>query len=313
MSKPSSCVELLSQMPPQIGTSSGKLVFQGIDDRDIYNICAPFVFKGERLIAGRVEHRNCECAEIVFFREEEKGWKPHPEAPILRALQDPCVTLDGDTLIVGGVKYPIPMADGTMGWKMEFWKGTSLSNFNRFLIGPEKMKDIRLKPLSDGRVAIMSRPQGGVAGMGKIGFTIAEDWNTVTPQLIADAPVYEHLFRKDEWGGANELHLLENGQLGVLGHIAYLTTGDVRHYHAMVFMIELETGKATTPRIIARRMDFPEGPSKRPDLVDVIFSGGLVRHADGRATLYAGLSDAEAGWLNMVDPFVAFETNVSAS
>ena len=100
-------------------------MFQKSDERDIYNICAPFVFKGERLIAGRVEHRNCECAEIVFFREEETGWIPHPEAPILRSLQDPCVTLDGDTLIIGGVKYPIPMADGTMGWQMEFWKGNS--------------------------------------------------------------------------------------------------------------------------------------------------------------------------------------------
>jgi len=156
------------------------------------------------------------------------------------------------------------MADGTTGWQMEFWKGGSFSDFNRFLVGPEKMKDIRMKRLPDGRVAIMSRPQGGAADMGKIGFAIARNWNAVTPRLMADAPVYEHLFRNEEWGGANELHLLGNGQLGVWGHIAYLTSGD-------------------------------------------------VRHADGTATRYAGLSDAEAGWLNMKDPFVAFETNGSAS
>lgn len=39
-----------------------------------------------------------------------------------------------------------------------------------------------------------------------------------------------------------------------------------------------------------------------------MFSGGLVRAADGTATLYAGLSDVEAGCVVLPDPFTHFES-----
>jgi hypothetical protein len=68
-----------------------------------------------------------------------------------------------------------------------------------------------------------------------------------------------------------------------------------------------DTRRAGALRIIARRCDFPEGPAKRPDLADVLFSGGLLRHGDGTATLFTGLSDAEAGYLRMDDPMAPFE------
>ena len=80
----------------------------------------------------------------------------------------------------------------------------------------------------------------------------------------------------------------------------------------MVFCIDPRNGKATAPEIIASRSDFPDGPAKRPDLVDVMFSGGLVRQANGTATLYAGLSDAEAGCVLLPDPFAKCEARVHA-
>jgi hypothetical protein len=52
---------------------------------------------------------------------------------------------------------------------------------------------------------------------------------------------------------------------------------------------------------------FPSGPAKRSDLADVIFSGGLTRHWDGTATLFAGISDVESAYLHIPDPFVEFE------
>jgi hypothetical protein len=55
--------------------------------------------------------------------------------------------------------------------------------------------------------------------------------------------------------------------------------------------------------MVAARRHFPDGPAKRPDLVDVIFSGGLRRRADGSASLYAGISDAAAARVDMPDPF----------
>jgi hypothetical protein len=60
-------------------------------------------------------------------------------------------------------------------------------------------------------------------------------------------------------------------------------------------------------KMIAHRGLFNEGVAKRSDLQDVVFSGGLQRHENGRATMYAGVGDAEAHWLEMDDPFVEWE------
>jgi hypothetical protein len=58
---------------------------------------------------------------------------------------------------------------------------------------------------------------------------------------------------------------------------------------------------------LPRRSDFPEGESKRKDLEDVIFSGGIQRQENGKALLFAGLSDAEAGFIELPDPFLQYE------
>lgn len=305
--KSRSCRDLLSLMPATTPTPSGKLLFSGLDGMDVYNITAPFEFNGETLLAGRVEHRDTEFAEIVIFRQAGETWAPHPAAPVFKHLQDPCFTFVDGELILGGVKYPVTLDDGTTGWRMEFYRGKTVSSMTLFLTGPDKMKDIRLKQIPDGRIAVFSRPQGKRGGMGQIGFTIVPGLEDVTLEAIEAAPLYEHLFPAAEWGGANEIHLLKNGGLGVLGHMAYLDDREHRHYHAIVFVVDPVSGEATAPRIIARRKDLPTGPAKRPDLVDVIFSGGLVRSGNGHATLYAGLSDAEAGWVTLEDPFLPFE------
>jgi hypothetical protein len=129
----------------------------------------------------------------------------------------------------------------------------------------------------------------------------------LTLEVIHEAPVLDGLFMEEEWGGANEARLLSNGLIGVLGHIARFDEEGNRHYYPMVFALDPRTGEHSDIRLIAARADFLEGPAKRPDLADVVFSGGLVRKKDGTADLYAGVSDAEAQRISMQDPFLVFE------
>lgn len=63
-------------------------------------------------------------------------------------------------------------------------------------------------------------------------------------------------------------------------------------------------------KIIATRSNFEKGEFKRKDLIDVIFSGGLIRHKDGYAELYVGASDAEAHKIVIPDPFLQYETDL---
>jgi hypothetical protein len=305
---PESCLTLLSRVRRPTPPRARKLALEGVGDRDVYNIAAPFEMDGRQIIAGRVERRDVEHSEIVFFAEHNGNWRPIPSAATFPGLQDPCITFIGGEIVLGGVRFPVTVADGSIGWRMEFYRGTTLNSLLLFLTGPEKMKDVRLVELADERVGVLTRPQGAKGGRGKIGFLIADNLEAITPAAMEEAPLFVGQCRDDEWLGANEAHCLSNDLVGVLGHIAYFDQQEHRHYYPMAFCVNPRTGQASPPEIIASRADFPAGPAKRPDLVDVMFSGGLVRHGDATATLYAGLSDAEAGCLLLPDPFARFES-----
>lgn len=308
---PDSAHQLLQRLrqerPPHRGE---RLLFDGVGDRDVYNIAAPFVAEGRAVIAGRVEARDTEDSQIHFFEEGADGtWRPIEKAPVLPRLQDPCVTTIDGELIVGGVEFPVEIPGRGIGWRMLFYRGAGPTELSPFLQGPDHMKDIRLVQLPDGRIGVCSRPQGERGGRGTIGFTVVERLDDLTAAVIDTAPLLQGQFLPEEWGGANELHNLADGRLGVLGHIAWMTgagtPSEEKHYYPMVFELDPATGEATAPRVIGSRDDFPAAPPKRAGLEDVIFSGGLLRNNDGTAWLYAGLSDAAAGRVRIDDPFAA--------
>ncbi len=305
---PESCLNLLSRLIRPEPVSARKLIFSGIGKRDVYNIAAPFEMDGRQTIAGRVESRDVESSEIVFFAATNDIWQPIPSAGTFPGLQDPCITFIDGELVLGGVRFPVTLTDGSVGWRMEFYRGTSLNQLRLFLTGPDKMKDIRLVELADKKIGVLTRPQGTKGGRGKIGFFTAPSIEDITAEAMQEAPLFAGQCQDDEWLGANEAHCLKNGIIGVLGHIAHFDEKQHRHYYAMAFGFDPRNGRAMPPEIIASRSDFAHGPAKRPDLVDVMFSGGLVRHGNGTATLYAGLSDAETGCVVLPDPFLKFET-----
>lgn len=176
----------------------------------------------------------------------------------------------------------------------------------RFFVGPKGMKDIRLHEMPNGRILVLTRPQGKRGGRGKFGYLLLSSLDELDRQTLEDAPLLDDYFIEEDWGGANEVHQLKKGWVGVLGHIAYFDAVRNRHYYAMVFALNPETGEHTPIKIIATRADFLEGPSKRPDLKYVIFSGGAVR-GQGRFVLYVGTSDIEAQKLVLDDPFEKYE------
>ncbi|SFT09076.1 Protein of unknown function [Paenibacillus sp. BC26] len=304
-----SCAELLEQFEQQPkGIQPGvRLQFVGVGPRDVYNISAPFLDKGEPIIAGRVESRETELSEVVFFHQRGDSWVPHPSHAPYR-LQDPFFTHIKGELIFGGVKLVMDPADPDkiISWVTEFYRGQDIASLALFLTGPDHMKDVRLIELANGEIGVLTRPQGEKGGRGKIGFFKCAELEDITAERIADAPVFQDQFLELEWGGANEPHLLSNGLVGVLGHIASFE-GEDRHYQAMTFAIHPETFEKTPMKIIARRSIFPEGAAKRPDLTDVIFSGGIVRKPNGLADLYVGASDAEAYRIEIGDPFLEYE------
>ena len=280
-----------------------KIRFSGVGEADVYNITAPFLDEGELVIAGRVEARDTEYSVVRFFVERGGVWSPRFGSPVFD-LQDPFVTFIGGELIFGGVEvFPHPTIADALGWRTNFYRGARISDLKQFAVGPDGMKDIRLVEMANEKIGVFTRPQGENGGRGTIGFTVLDSLEQLDVKVINEAPLLEQ-FVPEEWGGANEIHLLEEGILGVLGHIACFDEEGHRHYYPMVFCLNPDTLAITPMKLLATRADFPEGQSKRPDLKDVVFSGGLKRLPGGRARFYAGISDAEAHYMEMADPFL---------
>ena len=280
-----------------------KLTFFGVGNSDVYNPTAVFSYQGKNVICARVEQRDSEHSNAVFFYEKEPNcFYPCEEIKSYK-LQDPFITKVGKYFVFGGTEiFPHPQNPEALWWHTKFFYGTSLENLEELTTGPKGMKDVRVVELKDGRVGVFSRPQGELGGRGKIGFTTIDTIEQLNETVIEQAPLLEQ-FDDEEWGGANEPVLLNDGRIGVLGHIAKFTKGDVRHYYSMCFILDPKDGSYTESKIIAERSDFVDGPSKRPDLVDVLFSGGLVRKEGQKAELYVGVSDCEVQKIIIPNPF----------
>lgn len=286
---------------PDSGTAI-KLNFHGVNGYDVYNISAPFQFKGKTYLLGRVEKRDSEFSKACFFeKKSESDYELANDAPVFE-LQDPFFTWINETLIVGGVEVSEKSDGSGLEWRTVFYEVHSFTNYTRFFEGPIGMKDLRIAQLKDGRILVLTRPQGEKGGRGKIGYTVIEKLEDLIDELVEQAPLFPGQFTDEEWGGANEVHVLNEQRVGVLGHIACFDQEENRHYYAMTFELALNDFSITKAKIIAERKDFLPGTSKRPDLEDVVFSGGLIL-MDESAELYAGIGDAEAQKLSIKNPF----------
>lgn len=289
--------------------------FTGVDGYDVYNPSIPFQIDGETVLAGRVENRANEVSQTKFFRRtsNENEWTLIADAPVLD-LQDPFVTTIGDETFLGGV-YVIWDGDRVVEYSTYFYRGKTLKDLKLAFKGPKFMKDIRLLELSNGKIAVFSRPQGEkmIKEFGcvcKIGFAIADSIDMVNEDFIENAKHLEGQFTSDEWGGCNQLYNLKNGLIGIIGHKSWGETVDgvfVIHYYSMAFAINPNTLELTQTKIIGTRNCYPIGPQKNARTADVTFTSGIIRLDNGKAELYSGLNDCEVGKIIIEDPLTEYE------
>jgi len=228
-------------------------------------------------------------------------------------LEDPYISFIKGEVILGGthVRKRSGKIDTYYGY---FYRGKDLKNLTYFTTGPDYMKDIRLVELSDGKIGVFSRPRNeeikkkyGTGSM--IGFTIIEFLEDLTDEVILNATPIEGIFDKDEWGGCNQVYLLNNGNLGIIGHQCYtqqvLGSEDLVVYVNVSLEFNPETFEVANRKIVGSRSCYPIAPSKVPNLIDCTFTSGIAMREDGKADLYGGLSDTYEGRIIIDYPFSA--------
>lgn len=298
----------------------------------VYNP-APIEIDGNLHIWARVEEITDEKnSAVMLFGEGKNGeWTPVEGAPVFKNLQDPfyCGKIDGDH-VFGGVQIYEVQGSSHLGYRTLFYRYknsfTELvdphgGTVAPFAMGPKHMKDIRLIQRENGRISVFTRPQGGgqFGGRGRIGyFEIAsldaleealadydrkKDSKTLIRGLFIDGKLGE-----EEWGGANQLFLLPDGKIGVLGHIAGFNGDGKKDYYPMTFIFNPEDKSVSHVQIIATAVQFPPVETKKGDLGSILFSGGLVQSdEEGYSWLYVGIGDSKGGRILIEDPFVTIQ------
>lgn len=289
--------------------SAQKLKFLDVDGRDVYNISAEFntSFNGEtiRVLLGRVEPRANHDSEVWFFQKVEEGVYEPLAGAMKFIMEDPFFTIVNGELVMGGVETQMNEETGMLGYRTVFYRDRKegIQSLQAFSAGPWGMKDIRLKQLPDGKIFVATRPQGEIGGRGMVAYTVLNHLSDLNEKNILRARLITGQVPEKQWLGSNEIFLLED-DIGFLSHVAYYKSEETkeRGYYVAVFTL-----KNPRPRIVLIRSDLPSGlsgESKRPDLNDVLFSGGMIRHSDGTATLFVGAGDAEAYIVRIPDPFL---------
>ena len=282
-----------------------KLKFLHVRNRNVYNITAPFKYEGKTYLLGRIENPKDETSIIHFFRKDGNYYRPNDSFQTFE-LEDPAIVKIRDCYVLSGVEVK-PTKGGLLRWRTVFYRGTDLKKLRKFATGPWGMKDIRLIELPNDNIGVFTRPQGKKGRRGKIGFVEVKSLNEIKPRKLSQAKIIPHLFARGEWGGANDLLILRSGKVGVLGHIARFSKDKNKFYYPMVFAFDPENRKTSNIRLIGRRAELPEGDAKQPDLYNVVFPGGIIRHKGDIASVYVGVADAESYEITIDDPFKYYE------
>ena len=284
-------------------------------DADVYNPTAPF----HGVIAGRVEKRDSEYSKSVFFKYDENlvsnGNKLHVDdsAAVFENLQDPFFSEHKQFILFGGVKVISQQKDSST-FRTVIFKANDVHELdpnNVFASGPLGEKDIRVLQLEDNSVIVARRPQGGDYGKGRIYYQLigGVDELPKTLESLEDirylsTPQLDRHYAAGGWAGVNQMLKLEDGSVGIIGHLGNFEESGGRNYSAFALKLDPKTGEVTKFKIIANMESVPKMAPKRQDLSDVVFPGGVVRHQDGTARLFLGVRDSYSVELDIPDPFV---------
>ena len=280
------------------------LSFSGVDGFDVYNCSIPFKKDNKTYIYGRVERRNeWARSHVRLFEETEKDkFTVVKDSMIYNYLEDPFIAFIGETLVLGGTQ--VEYDGGKLStYKSCFYRGTDLNDLYLFASAPNRMKDVRLVELEDGRIGVFTRPNG------RVGFTTIKDLNELTAENMQNAPLIDAV-EAGEYGGCNQCYYLRSGKIGIIGHQAYHKPAGVVHYVNMSYVMDIETRKIIDKKVIGTRSCYTDNDSDfKPNtnnLSDVAFTSGYVMRPDGKVDLYSGLKDMCEGRITIDDPFADY-------
>jgi hypothetical protein len=235
--------------------------------------------------------------------------------------QDPSVTdIDGQ-LFLGVVEVESHESEDGLSsettWRTAFYQGSSITEMNFFGYGPPGMKDIRNVQLTSNEVVTFTRPQSEdpeKGGRGQIGEVTTNSVELIkNPEVLQNAELINTRFMPEEWGGINFAVALEDGKIGVIGHIASFDVNNPAYagllnkpkiYHPFSGIYDPISRKIIDIEILAMASEFSGVIPKTELLKDVAFGTGITEpDLNGNVMLLLGIGDSVTGSKMIKDPF----------
>lgn len=279
----------------------------------IYNTTAPKSELGG-VLAARIEPLGRQTAETTFFDASQvdgTGRITQIEDAAILPIQDPFIMAVNGVTYLGGVEI-FDAGNGVLQYRTIIYPCTNgidgLKEQGGEIIkpaveGPPGMKGIRLVELPNGNIGVFTRPQGGAAGRGKIGYTEVRSVEDISDQVLEGAELIPGLFTDEEWGGVNEAILRPDGRINVLGHIARFVNApdqpELKEYYAITFVFDPTSHTFSDLKMIATSDCLPATESKMSSLKSVVYPSGLIGN-----NLYMGNGDTAEGIAKLIEqPF----------
>lgn len=292
----------------------GRLLnFETNDGFDVYNCSVPFDYDGKTYIWGRVERRSDWASSVTLLFVADGDKFVRAEGSECYPIEDPFFLKIGDEYVLGGV-HVVKDKGKVKTYYTYFYRGTSPFNLKYFTTGPDYMKDIRLIPLSDGKIGVFSRPRNDevkekFGTVSQIGFTVIDNLDRLDADVIQNATLIPGVFASDEWGGVNQPILLSDGLIGLIGHQGYaLFDGDFEYpiYVNTAYVYDPKANSLLMKKVIGVRSDYPYADPKNPHLIYCAFTSGITPAPNGNVYMYSGLGDSREGRIEIPDPFAAY-------
>jgi len=250
-----------------------------------------------KVLPVRVESRNSELdSKVMFFREQNDVMRLDINLPIIgakdRGYQDPrhMASIQGYKIIAPvEVKRHEQNPEWTMYRQVYFRYKNSISEIAEpFAYGSWGEKGTTAVEV-DKKIKRFSRPQTN-----EIYVETMDDMEQIGAP-ITQAKKIEGLFGPKEWGGFNDLRLLDNGLIGIAGHIARYrpSNTNLRDYYATAGLYDPEQDKMIAWEIIfsAEQVPFPVTP-KFPTLGHTFYPGGIYQREPNTYELNGGVGDS---------------------
>lgn len=280
------------------------LTFKGVGTKNVYNCSVPFTVNGKSYLFGRVEEaEDWAIANVILFEETERDvWVRVPDSMCYN-LEDPFIVKIHGEMVFGGTRV-VKDASRVSSYRCDFYRGTPFEQ-KHVSSGPDKMKDVRLIELANGKIGVFSHFRKHNQCL--TGFTTIKRIEMLSQEVISNAPFIDHRVFGDAWGGPNQCYLLSSGFIGCIGHHGYLQNRpnacQLRVYCITSFVFDPKTYETFDFKVIGTRKCFPEGKPKIPCLEDCAFTSGIVMRKDGKVDLYSGVGDVFQGRCVIDYPF----------